>query len=75
MKFRVTRTSGQWNDDAAPPCDGAAREGGDDWFVEIADLEALCALVKKEEAGDGIIVSFPHDDEPFLLEIYDGWRE
>lgn len=63
MKFRIHRASRTLSD--ASPCDGAFKEG-DDWFLEIPDLNALVDFCKRE----GSIVF-----DPGAIWIYDAYME
>ena len=62
MRFQIKTT-----EFVKPPCKAAVEEGGN-WYVEIATLADLMALI--EETGQWIIVT----DRP-SIEIYDGYRE
>ena len=76
MKFRVSRTS-DWAGDNEP-CKGSFVEEntnyGTKWAIELADLDALIDLCKKE----GYIIvkgECPATDGLPSLEIYDDYRE
>ncbi len=88
MKFIVRRTSAYFGS-RERPCEGAVVDPAlseqplspdDDewdraWTIEIADLEALCALARS--AGSPIILKAEHYLHKALpeLEIYDDYRE
>ena len=73
-QFTICRTSASYGMEC--PFPGATLEAEDSirgrvWMIDIPDLDALIALVKRVQKADGsdIIISEDH------LEIYDDYRE
>jgi len=48
-------------------------EKKDKWVIEINDLEELIDLVKEE--GDIVILKSHYKEVPFVIEIYNSYRE
>ena len=79
MKFVVTRTNLSKN---KKPCDEAEKskttytyndKTKDVWIIEIKDLEDLMKFSKKY--GNLVIGECPYKEFPFVVEIYDDYRE
>lgn len=68
MEFIIRRTSDELNN---KPLDKAYIKG-DEWHINIENLEQLIALTQKE--ADAIIINDPTSQLP-ILEIYDDYRE
>jgi hypothetical protein len=70
MKFRISRVSHYSHAKPRPsPCDGAYLEG-DEWFIEVDNLDELMKLAALD--SEGIIVGA---ENPPRICIYDGYVE
>ena len=63
MRFEIIRASDTTG--KSPPTDGAVKEG-DEWFIEVASLDVLTDLIKKE----GTVIVSLRD-----IWIYDDYME